>query len=347
MAQTTSSNPANTSSQESSGTETDKKLKNKPNDSKLRQQKLPAWQPILTAFTAIPTVFLIAIIFIPIGIVLLLAAELVSEKVISYDNCQLGQRCTVEFQLQEDFEGDVYFYYALENYFQNHRRYVKSRSDQQLAWLAPTDVSDCSPYDKLDGKPVLPCGAIANSMFNDTFAVYSKGTQVEWTYEGVVWDVDKQKYKNPQGVDLCTAFSNFARPQNWQKDLCHLDDEHPDNNGLQNVDFIVWMRTAALPSFRKLYRILKRDQLGFQHGMPKGNYTLIIQNNYNVADFNGKKSFVISTTSWAGGKNKFLGIAYIVIGSMCLVLGCVFTFIHLKFGHSFAEMADVTAGVRT
>lgn len=29
-------------------------------------------------------------------------------------------------------QGDVYFYYALENYFQNNRRYMKSRSDKQL-----------------------------------------------------------------------------------------------------------------------------------------------------------------------------------------------------------------------
>jgi hypothetical protein len=30
------------------------------------------------------------------------------------------------------FQGNVYFYYGLDNYFQNHRRYVKSRSDKQL-----------------------------------------------------------------------------------------------------------------------------------------------------------------------------------------------------------------------
>lgn len=35
--------------------------------------------------------------------------------------------CEMPFNLSEDFKGDVYFYYGLSNYYQNHRRYVKSR----------------------------------------------------------------------------------------------------------------------------------------------------------------------------------------------------------------------------
>lgn len=56
-----------------------------------------------------------------------------------------------------------------------------------------------------------------------------------------------------------------------------LDTKHEDNNGLQNEDLIVWMRTAALPNFRKLYRKINHtDREEFKEGLPKGTYTLNI-----------------------------------------------------------------------
>lgn len=66
------------------------------------------------------------------------------------------------------FQGDVYMYYGLTNYYQNHRRYVKSRDDEQLLGrLSLTPSSDCVPFAVAeDGRPIAPCGAIANSLFN-------------------------------------------------------------------------------------------------------------------------------------------------------------------------------------
>ena len=43
-----------------------------------------------------------------------------------------------------------------------------------------------------------------------------------------------------------------------------------------------------------------------------------------MTPFEGKKSLVISTLSWYGGRNPFLGVAYMVIGSICIVLSLIF-----------------------
>ena len=68
-------------------------------------------------------------------------------------------------------------YYALTNFYQNHRRYVKSRDDNQLLGYINTEPSsDCDPFVKeaKDKKQVyIPCGAIANSMFSGELALLS------------------------------------------------------------------------------------------------------------------------------------------------------------------------------
>ncbi|KAL3982165.1 Cell cycle control protein 50A [Acanthocheilonema viteae] len=334
---------------------TGRSRRNKPRDTKLRQQKLPAWQPILTASTVIPTIFGIGVIFLPIGVALFLASQGVKESITDYTTCSVPSQNTCEYviKLDGDFQGDVYFYYALDNYFQNHRRYMKSRSDSQLLGNLQ-NVGDCEPYAYLNTssgrKVIAPCGAVANSMFNDSFTLYRNGSSdpVPWTYKGVVWPVDKnRKYRNPPGKNLQHAFRKTVKPPNWQKPIYELDLNNSDNNGFLNTDFIVWMRTAALPDFRKLYRILVRHKNPlYKNGLPAGTYNLVIQNNYPVTVFGGRKYFIISTTSWAGGKNAFLGIAYIVVSGICILFGAVFLLIHLKFGTSSNEAGSISQNSR-
>jgi len=91
---------------------------------------------------------------------------------------------------------------------------------------------------------------------------------------------------------------------------------------VNDPDFIVWMRTAGLPTFKKLYRIIDQD-------IPKGATIVVsVFNVYPVTGFSGEKSIVLSTTSWLGGKNDFLGIAYMAVGSLCVALALIFLFKH-------------------
>lgn len=51
---------------------------------------------------------------------------------------------------------------------------------------------------------------------------------------------------------------------------------------------------------------------------------------YPVNAFDGSKYLVLSEKSWLGGKNNFLGIAYIVVGALSIISAVVLLIIRLK-----------------
>lgn len=55
----------------------------KPDNTAFKQQRLPAWQPILTAGTVLPAFFVIGLIFIPIGIGLYVTSNNIKEFEVS------------------------------------------------------------------------------------------------------------------------------------------------------------------------------------------------------------------------------------------------------------------------
>ena len=96
-------------------------------------------------------------------------------------------------------EPPVYVYYELENFYQNHRRYVKSRDDVQLRegkLLTASDLSDCEPLIQSQNgtkSPIRhPCGLIAGSFFNGMCA-RSRACLVERVSEWFL--VDKMSFE--------------------------------------------------------------------------------------------------------------------------------------------------------
>jgi hypothetical protein len=209
----------------------------------------------------------------------------------------------------------IFVYYQLDNFYQNHRRYVKSRNDGQLRDAAKANqTSACEPEKTTaDGKPIVPCGLIAWSLFNDTYSFTRGNENLTVDKKDISWKSDREH-----------KFGKNVYPSNFQNGLLKgggtLDPAIPLS---EQEDLIVWMRTAALPTFRKLYGRIYVDL--------KKNDTITVKlsNNYNTYNFGGKKKLVLSTATWLGGKNDFLGFAYVIVGGVCFFLAFAFTLLYL------------------
>jgi hypothetical protein len=287
---------------------------------------LKSWQPVPTWQSTIVLFFLIGLALIGFGVALIAINANIVEVTQRYDDLDACETvpgtCTVKFEVTKDMEQPIFFYYEIENFYQNHRRYINSRSSTQLAGETATSSSEikaledaCSPVvTNADmGKTIgadgttslakttdiaIPCGLIAKSFFNDEYTLYKEDgvTNIPIDETNIAWPSDRDnKFKNP------------TNPVDSTKQWISMENEH----------FIVWMRTAGLPDFRKLWGRITVD-------LPVGTYNLKITNNYKVTDFEGKKSFVLSTTGPFGGKNNFLAISYLAVGGVCVAVAIFF-----------------------
>ncbi|KAJ9268032.1 ligand-effect modulator 3 family [Paecilomyces variotii] len=374
MSRTELDRPESVEEQDPHRADGDKKQKSKrPANTAFRQQRLKAWQPILTPRSVLPLFFVIGTIFAPLGGVLLWASSQVQEIVIDYSDCKtqapvgtfspipdkvtatfkstqqtqtpswqrtMVQRpilknqttvCSLLFEIPNDLPPPVFLYYRLTNFYQNHRRYVQSLDLDQLMGkpLSNSTIagSTCDPLttDPATGKAYYPCGLIANSIFNDTIyspalvGVDAGNITYEMTNKGIAWDSDKQIYKKTQYQN-----SQVHPPPNWHDRYPNgYNDETPIPNINEDEELMVWMRTAGLPSFSKLSR--RNDTTPMKAGV----YRLDIDDYFPVTEYSGTKSILISTRTVMGGRNPFMGIAYVVVGGICIVLGALFTVAHL------------------
>jgi len=78
--------------------------------------------------------------------------------------------CKIQFDIPTQLDPPIFFYYHLTNFYQNHRRYVKSFDADQLKGVAVSQANlqkNCKPMAVTpDGYSIYPCGLIANSQFN-------------------------------------------------------------------------------------------------------------------------------------------------------------------------------------
>ncbi len=284
-------------------------------DSRFKQQRLPAWRPVPTIMSIIIVFSVFGILFLILGIVLLVYSSKVKSIELRYDDkCNLDTSCTVNETIKEKIEKPVFFYYQLDGFFQNSRRYVKSKEVAQLTGDKPYSKENCDPVETNEemgfsnetksmnnetylnpSDIAIPCGLMAKTFFNDNFSFFiiAEKEEINVDQKNIAFDKDKKLYsKEPDPSHQWT----------------NITDEH----------FLVWMRPSGLPNPRKLWGRINRD-------LKKGEIIdVTINNKYYVSHYRGKKKLVLRNATKFGGKNKFLGISYLVVGILSILCAIFF-----------------------
>jgi hypothetical protein len=121
------------------------------------------------------TFAIFGIVFLAIGIMLYVMSDKIQEVELKYapevDGCaEAGPNaeCNMEIEIETPMAAPIFVYYQLTNFYQNHRRYVKSRSYSQLmGYTEGDDINDIQnplPVDevKTDCEPIVTNADLAN-----------------------------------------------------------------------------------------------------------------------------------------------------------------------------------------
>jgi hypothetical protein len=209
-----------------------------------KQQMLKSWQPVATLTRTTITIFVLAAVFLGLGIPMLVINNHIKEYSLRYDD-QCQTTCNLTLTITREIKGPIFVYYEIEGFFQNHRLYANSISYSQLKGENISEskaLSDCDPivYNKdlyvttsITGAPLdpeaiaNPCGMVAYTIFNDTFELRNGSESLSILSTRIAWPSD---------------VSNFVvreREGMWYD----ISDER----------FINWVRIASMANFRKLW----------------------------------------------------------------------------------------------
>lgn len=300
-----------------------------PTQTLFSQQRLDAWRPLFTPPIVVAITSLLGIFFLIFGICFHVRSSKLIQIDIRYDDiCEGISECVIYFNITKEIKGTMFLHYKLTNFFQNHGRYINSRSDPQLRgeFESYNDLASCGDFRSVNNSKNLsdiyvPCGAVALSLFNDTFEWLGKKSTDQFTQAGISWRSDREKLFKPVNEKYNESVQWLVKNDSlvWEANT-------------RNESFIVWMRSATLPTFMKIaQKCISNCTLS------PDSYPLLIHNRYPTSAFNGEKHLVLSTVNEMGGKNKGLGLSYIISGAIFIVYSIVVLISHLCFPRKLGD----------
>lgn len=277
--------------------------------SKFRQQKLVGWRPVPT-LSCVTIIYLsFAVIFIIFGILILVFTSQLKEIKIRYDDfCHdyIYTNCPITVTISEKMTKPIMIYYQIDEFSQNHRVYMDSKSDKQLNGeeVSKEDLEksgvcdnvllnkDVGAYNLNPDDVAYPCGLLAKSFLKDRYFDWSvNGKEINITVENIAYKADKKKYEN----------IGYNEEKHW----LNMTDEH----------FMIWMRPSPFSNPRKLWGIIEEENIEADSML---TFTIV---NTNYITY--KKYIILSTRNVFGGKSMFLGMFYIIFGIICLITSIV------------------------
>ncbi|KAG6963515.1 hypothetical protein JG687_00006521, partial [Phytophthora cactorum] len=198
---------------------------NRPDGSRMTQQQLYMWEPVLTLGWSIGICFTLAVLCIGLGILIVYTSGTLTTLRVVYDgdedaqatqpdgnvtqlsNCRLDSSkdansfhadhtCYVHLKLPNDIKSPARVFYELEGYYQNHRRFVSSVIRTQFTdeWRPETATStlECHPMKTISSElcTVGTCeptsAAKQREFFPCGIVANTLFNDIFWLHEGVL-----------------------------------------------------------------------------------------------------------------------------------------------------------------
>lgn len=285
--------------------------------SRFKQQKLPGWRFLPSLFNAMSFFFSVGILSLGVGIPLFIFSGEIIKYEIDFNNSNWKT-----LNINKKMKADIMVYYKVYNFYQNNRRYMYSKSLDQLYGTnfsveEMKNRHECDPIvtnedlgeiiylkKNLNKSDIaIPCGLIARSfkLFNETYTLkYINGTNITINSKNISRKYDRERYKNPI---------------NSRKQWLDIEDEH----------FMVWMRISPFSNFTKLYGRIEEDieeNSTINVSITHGEY-------YNEQEYNQSgihKTLILTTVNSFGVNNNELAFTFGSVGALCIILGIIFFF---------------------